>query len=80
MVLGILGCIAGFRSIHTVRFVNKQGMPILAVIAQHRSKRQAQEAFVAAIQKQLAMHGTGADDELVAPAKTNSPAVKSAPA
>ncbi len=54
VILGVLGCITSFRRIHMTRFLNKSGVPSLAVIAQHKAKRQEQEAFVLAIQKQLA--------------------------
>jgi hypothetical protein len=55
VTLGGLGCIASFRRIHMTRFLSdKAGVPLLAVIAEHKSKRQEQEAFVLAIQKQLA--------------------------
>jgi hypothetical protein len=54
--LGALGCLLSRHSIRTVRFLNTSGMPALAVIAHRKSKRPAQDAFVAAIQSRLLTH------------------------
>lgn len=54
VALGLAGCLAGFRRICVIRFLNNQsGVPLLVVIAR-RAKRKDQEAFSAAIQSQIA--------------------------
>ena len=54
VALGVVGCLAAFRSVHVIRFLSdKSGMPLLDVIAHRRSKRREQEVFVVAIQNQI---------------------------
>jgi len=55
IAVGILGCVLAFRKIQIVRFVGETtGIARLDVFAHSRANRKLQEAFVSAIQRQIA--------------------------